>query len=133
MAYLATLLLPLLVLTTTTSATSLSHRSDPCFHLENITYTSQEIYSTPAHLAVAGGTISFNLTNSAVPYTAYCTAYGTQLTQFFFGNQVYECAAPTGPGVVNGSEGFGANFTFSTPDGAFNVNQTWGEEMRGKK
>lgn len=90
------------------------------FTLSNIEYTESMVYSTPAHLAVADGHITFNLSNTAVPYITYCEAYGYHLTQYFYGEFTYNCDSLTGV-----EAGAGSNFTFSRPDGVLNVNQTW--------
>lgn len=137
MLKLLTFLLPFLLLATS----STSHPTDACpqnkpphhnkcnkdpdFTLHDISYMSSMTYSTPAHLAVAQGYISFNLTNTAVPYKTHCSAFSSRITDFFFGDIVYHCDAPTGKGV---SEGASANFTFSKPDGVFDVNQTWSSD-----
>jgi hypothetical protein len=94
----------------------------PELALHNITYSSEIIYSTPAHLAVAYATIDFNLTNTAIPYTTYCTASSEREFNFFYGEIVYNCNTPAGVGVGPDAS---ANFTFNQPDGTFNVNQTW--------
>jgi hypothetical protein len=101
------------------------------FTLKDITYSSEIIYSTPAHLAVADATISFNLTNKVLPYTTHCTATSLRYPDFFYGEIVYQCATPTGAGVGPVAS---ANFTFSEPGGVFTVNQTWGGEayLHGK-
>jgi hypothetical protein len=97
---------------------------DPLFILQDIIYSSSAIYSTPAHLAVAQGHIEFNLTNTAVPYETHCKADGlSRIPEFFYGDVVYQCDAPTGEGVGSKAS---ANFTFAKADGTFNVNQTWG-------
>jgi hypothetical protein len=88
----------------------------PLFTLHNITYSSSIIYSTPAHLAVAEGIVSFNLSNSAIPYTTYCSGSSSQIYDFFYGNIAYKC---------DSSPGMSALFTFSKLDGTFAVNQTW--------
>lgn len=134
MLKLVTFLLPFLLLITS----STSHPTESCtpnnpkhhskcnthsvFTLKNITYSSSLTYSTPAHLAVSEGQISFNLTNSALSYTTHCTGYSSRLTDFFYGDIWYQCDAVTGKEVGTGAT---ANFTFSKPDGTFNVNQTW--------
>jgi hypothetical protein len=122
------LALLLSILLFTTSSTSYPFEGKPVFTLKDITYSSQIIYSTPAHLAVADGHIEFNLTNSAVPYTTHCSGSSEWLYDFFYGNIVYICDARTGEGVAKGAS---ANFTFSNPAGTFAVNQTWSEPSRG--
>ncbi|OCK99911.1 uncharacterized protein K441DRAFT_537182, partial [Cenococcum geophilum 1.58] len=113
------LLLPIFLFTT--SSTSYPFEGKPVFTLKDITYSSQIIYSTPTHLAVADGHIEFNLTNSAVPYTTHCSGSSQWLYNFFYGNIVYICNARTGEGMAKGAS---ANFTFSNPAGTFTVNQT---------
>lgn len=108
----------------TTSSTSYPFEGKLVFTLKDIIYSFQIIYSTPAHLAVAGGHIEFNLTNSAEPYTTHCSGLSDWLYNFFYGNVVYICDARTGVGVA---EGASANFTFSNPAGTFAVNKTWSE------
>jgi hypothetical protein len=93
---------------------------DASFTLHAISYSSSEIYSTPSHLAVHDATVSFNLTNSAVSYTARCTASSGQLTDYFYGNIVYTCEIPAEAGA-----GAGATFTFDRPSDVFGVNATW--------
>jgi hypothetical protein len=87
--------------------------------LEEISYSSALVYSTPAHLAVAYAKLAFNLTNTAVPYTTLCTASSSQEFDFFYGEVIYRCYTP---GVHPGAS---ASFTFNQPDGTFHVNQTW--------
>ncbi|KAF2196987.1 hypothetical protein GQ43DRAFT_356358, partial [Delitschia confertaspora ATCC 74209] len=89
------------------------------FTLSEITYHSNMIYSTPAHLAVYGGDISFNLTNSAVqPKTvSHCTARGMHLQDMFYGEIVYQCGDNT-------------NFTYARPLNTFVINQTWTDDSR---
>jgi len=119
-------LLPILPLVASVPAAHHPKHHDLIFTLHNITYSSEVIYSTPAHLAVADATIAFNLTNTAVPYTTHCTASSMREFNFFYGEIVYKCNPPTEAGI---SPGASANFTFSQPDGVFTVNQTWaGEE-----
>jgi hypothetical protein len=78
------------------------------------------IYSTPAHLAVAEGTVTFNLSNSAVSYVTHCAASSSRGFGFFFGDQTFNCDA-----VPNQPVADAAVFTFSEPDGTFKVNATW--------
>ena len=93
-------------------------RDGPYFLLTNISYYSDEIYSTPAHLATYGGNITFDLANTAAPYTAHCTARGVQLSDFFYGDIVYECEKSAEPSAA-------ANFIFARADNHFVINQTW--------
>jgi hypothetical protein len=94
----------------------------PIFTLHNITYSDDTIYSTPARLAVAGASIQFNLTNTAVNYITECGAYigDWAWPTFFWGNVVYDCKVPVGedPGQVR------TNFTYSS-SGNIQLNSTW--------
>jgi len=80
------------------------------------------IYSTPSHLAVTQANVTFGLKNTDVPYTTRCYGFGNRYNDFFYGDVTYTCDVPTGPGATPGDA---ATFTFSKPDGVFNVNQTW--------
>ncbi|ORY04564.1 hypothetical protein BCR34DRAFT_591181 [Clohesyomyces aquaticus] len=115
-------LLALLALTSTTTLAKPLARDEPVtFALTDINYSSNMVYSTPAHLATYGGTIQFNVTNNApaaVPYVTKCSAYGRHLQDMFYGEIVYTCEQPVG---AAGS----TTFTFSRPDNSFAVNQTW--------
>jgi hypothetical protein len=92
----------------------------PEFDLRFINYTSEKIYSTPAHLAVAYGALTFDLLNSVLPYNTHCTGTGVQLSDFFYGNTIYHCDDPNVP-----SNPSAANFTFERDTGVVTVNQTW--------
>ncbi|KAI1201172.1 hypothetical protein F5X97DRAFT_46392 [Nemania serpens] len=85
--------------------------------IENFTYHASYIFSTPAH-QIASGSVEFNLTNPAIPEKVTCTAYSTQLTDFFYGNFNYNCVAPTGSTTRT-------SFAFSRPSGQLDINQTW--------
>ncbi|KAH8649484.1 hypothetical protein BGZ60DRAFT_422446 [Tricladium varicosporioides] len=93
----------------------------PVFTLHNITYHSSVVYSTPAHLATKYGTVEFNLTNTAIPYTTHCIANSQQYPDFFYGDIIYTCDAPPATAGANAK----ATFTFSYPGQSFAVNQTW--------
>lgn len=88
--------------------------------LNQINYSSEMIYSTPAHLAVSDGTVSFDLINSELPYVVQCSQTSSQSPGFFYGNQEYTCPMPSGA-----SPGDAVSFTYNAADGTFNVNQTW--------
>ncbi len=102
----------------------------PIFTLHNITYSDETIYSTPAHLAVAGASIKFNLTNTAVSYTTECSAYVGDWAwpTFFWGNVVYNCKVPAG----YYAEQVSTNFTYSS-SGNIQLNSTWSCGEWGKK
>ncbi|KAF2661269.1 hypothetical protein K491DRAFT_753913 [Lophiostoma macrostomum CBS 122681] len=114
----------LATLATTTALPQPHHLTtrDTSLTLSDITYTSSEVYSTPAHLATYGGYISFNLSNPSISYITPCSARGVHLQDFFYGEITYTCDKPadTTAGVDAA-----ATFTFSRPDNTFTVNQTW--------
>lgn len=91
------------------------------FTLHNITFSANYIYSTPAHLATSSGTISFNLSNSAVPYTTSCTGTCHDYPGVYCtGWEVFQCTNPAGVAA-----GDGASFSF-IDSGNLNVTQNWG-------
>lgn len=86
--------------------------------LEAFNYHAAYTFSTPAH-QIASGTVDFNLTNPALDETVACTAYSTQLSDFFYGNFNYKCS-----GLPQGSTSE-TTFAFNRPTGQLDVNQTW--------
>ncbi|KAF2737691.1 hypothetical protein EJ04DRAFT_561375 [Polyplosphaeria fusca] len=109
-------LLPLLAPLVSSAPSSLT------LTLSDIYYHSSKVYSTPAHLATYGGDIAFNVTSSdsAVPGIARCSARGLHLNDFFYGELDYTCETVLSNVVTN--------FTFSTPNSMFTINQTWTED-----
>ncbi|KAI1822534.1 hypothetical protein F4861DRAFT_386968 [Xylaria intraflava] len=96
--------------------TSLSF-DDFSWTVEAFAFGASYLFTTPAH-QVSSGTVAFNLSNPALPETVSCQAYSTWLTDFFYGNVNYNCAAPDGSTTKT-------SFAFSRPSGELNVNQTW--------
>ncbi|KAF2186447.1 hypothetical protein K469DRAFT_706418 [Zopfia rhizophila CBS 207.26] len=114
-------LLPVLALIPSSLANPIAQKRDLTFTLQDINYYSSMVYSTPAHLATYGGRIQFNLTNPAVSYLTRCDAWGRHLQDMFYGESEYTCEAPVGETGVT-------NFTYSRPNNAFTVNQTWTQD-----
>ncbi|KAL0944865.1 uncharacterized protein CTRU02_202752 [Colletotrichum truncatum] len=85
--------------------------------LTDFDYHASYTFSTPAHQN-SWGYISFNVTNQALDYQVHCEAASNRLNDFFYGEQIYNCKAPDG-------ESTETSFTFSTPTGFVEVNQTW--------
>ncbi|KAI0165751.1 hypothetical protein GGR57DRAFT_497228 [Xylariaceae sp. FL1272] len=85
--------------------------------IDDFTYHAGYLFTTPAH-QVSSGSVAFNLTNTAVDETVSCTAYSTQLEDFFYGNFNYNCTASDESTTVT-------SFAFSRPTGQLNINQTW--------
>lgn len=100
----------------TPGCTSVSY-DEFSWDVEAFTYHASYTFSTPAH-QIASGSVDFNLSNPALGEKVRCTAYSTQLNDFFYGNFNYDCAAPEG----STSE---TTFAFSRPSGQLDVNQTW--------
>ncbi|KAI1277743.1 hypothetical protein F5Y07DRAFT_84602 [Xylaria sp. FL0933] len=90
---------------------------DFAWTIEAFTYHASYIFSTPAH-QISGGTVDFNLTNPAFPEKVSCSAYSTQLQDFFYGTFNYQCAVPEGSSTKT-------SFSYSRPSGELNINQTW--------
>ncbi|KFA61680.1 hypothetical protein S40285_03499 [Stachybotrys chlorohalonatus IBT 40285] len=84
--------------------------------IKDFDYRASYTFSTPSH-QIAGGYVNFTLENQAVDYQAICTASSNWLSQFFYGNIVYNCTVP--------QEADRASFTFNWPTGEVRVNQTW--------
>lgn len=94
---------------------------DPSFAwtVEDFTYSASYIFTTPAHQN-SYGTVAFNLTNPAVQETVSCSAYSSQLQDFFYGTQDFNCTNAPGANKTTPT-----TFTYSRPSGQLDVNQTW--------
>ena len=105
--------------------TGYGESQDKCMNvlltLCDITYQNHTIYSTPAHLADSGASVSFQLKNSVLPYTTNCYA-NNSLVYGSFSNELepFECDFPD-----DAPDGACATFTFDEPTGTFQVNQTF--------
>ncbi|KAK0385659.1 hypothetical protein NLU13_6836 [Sarocladium strictum] len=92
------------------------------WEVENFDYHASYIFTTPAHQN-SWGYVNFTLSNPALSYKPVCTAASSQLSDFFYGDLVYDCQVlpdgshPSGEGA--------ATFTFSRPTGQLSINQTW--------
>lgn len=98
---------------TSTSATSNS------WTVHDLTYHASYIFSTPSH-QIPSGRVNFTLSNPALDYNAYCEARSSRLTNFFYGDLVYDCTLPS-----SSEEGDMASFTYNKPKGLLTLNQTW--------
>ncbi|KAK4454527.1 hypothetical protein QBC34DRAFT_391941 [Podospora aff. communis PSN243] len=79
-------------------------------------YSSSVTYSTPSH-RIANGWVNFNLTNYALPLaTMSCSATSSQMSDFFYGNQWYQCAD---------SSGNDAEFQFDKSSKRLDLQQRW--------
>ncbi|KAJ0158124.1 hypothetical protein CTA2_12245 [Colletotrichum tanaceti] len=85
--------------------------------LTDFDYHASYIFSTPAHQN-SWGYISFNVSNPVLNYTVACDAVSSRLNDFFYGEQAYTCNPPAG-------ESAATNFTWSYPDRALTLNQSW--------
>ncbi|KAI6778276.1 uncharacterized protein J7T54_004183 [Emericellopsis cladophorae] len=101
-----------------TNATCLE-RSQQLQHwnIENFDYHASYIFTNPAHQN-SHGYVNFTLANPALDATATCTASSSQLSEFFYGNQVFHCDVPS-------SLGGPATFTYSRTTGDLQISQTW--------
>ena len=84
--------------------------------ISDLYFHSSRVYSTPAH-QVAGGSISFNITNPAAGITTSCSASSTQIYDYFYGDLWYHCQKTDG---VDDTE-----FTFNRTTGQINLTQRW--------
>ncbi|KAK6211169.1 hypothetical protein QIS74_10433 [Colletotrichum tabaci] len=122
-------LLPALLLFSTAFASPIARRQDDeptCgqksakmtgWTLTGFDYHASYIFSTPAHQN-SWGYVSFNVSNPALDYNVTCGAASNRLNDFFYGEQVYTCSPPDG-------ESAATSFTWSYPDRALALNQSW--------
>jgi hypothetical protein len=90
--------------------------SNPSWTVGGFRYSSSVTYSTPSH-RIANGFVNFNLTNNALPHaTMSCSATSSQMSDFFYGNQWYQCAD---------SSGNDAEFQFDRSSGRLDIQQKW--------
>ncbi|CAI0645041.1 hypothetical protein COL154_010466 [Colletotrichum chrysophilum] len=85
--------------------------------LTDFDFHASYIFTTPAHQN-SWGYVSFNVSNPVLDYTVSCSAASSRLNDFFYGEMVYDCKAPDGESATT-------SFTFSRPDGALALNQSW--------
>lgn len=85
--------------------------------LTDFDFHASYIFTTPAHQN-SWGYVSFNVSNPVLDYTVSCSAASSRLNDFFYGEMVYDCKAPEGESATT-------SFTFSRPDGALALNQSW--------
>ncbi|KAK7747882.1 hypothetical protein SLS53_001134 [Cytospora paraplurivora] len=87
--------------------------------VESFAFTASYIFTTPAHQN-SWGFANFNLSNPAVPdVLATCSAQSNQLSDFFYGNQVFHCTVDDKEGPAP------ATFTYNKASGELAINQTW--------
>lgn len=84
--------------------------------VKDFDFHSSYTFTTPAHQN-SYGYVNFTLENAAVNYKSICTGSSSQLSDFFYGTQIYKCDVP-----FQGDE---ATFTYSRPSGELRINQTW--------
>jgi hypothetical protein len=85
--------------------------------VDDFDFHASYTFSTPAHQN-SWGYVNFTLTNPALDYTPICSAASDQLSDFFYGNFVYNCELPSN--ITDK-----ATFTFSRPGDSLQINQTW--------
>ncbi|KAK3393367.1 hypothetical protein B0H63DRAFT_516561 [Podospora didyma] len=91
---------------------------------ENFYFHSSVILSIPEHEKVIDGWVSFNLTNSALPFSMSCYANSSGQEQAFFdGSQWLSCSTPD----QNTSEAkhTSGTFRFDRVMGRFDIAQRW--------
>ena len=81
-------------------------------------YHASYIFSNPAHQN-SWGYVTFNLTNTVVPYTAVCSAASSQLSDFFYGTVDYTCKLP-----AEAPAGAAVKFRFSRPSGQLDITES---------
>jgi len=89
----------------------------PEWTLTGFDYHASYTFTTPAHQN-SWGYISFNVSNPVLDYEVACSAASNQLSDFFYGDQVYNCSPPEGQSATT-------SFTWSYPERALTLNQSW--------
>ncbi|KAI9163886.1 hypothetical protein HJFPF1_05516 [Paramyrothecium foliicola] len=84
--------------------------------VENFDFHASYIFSTPSHQN-SWGYVNFTLANPVLDYKPVCTAASNWLSDFYYGNTIYNCDVPV--------EGDVASFTYDRAGGALRINQTW--------
>jgi hypothetical protein len=90
------------------------------WQVKDLDYHSFTYFTTPAH-ANSWGYISFNLSNPAVDLTVPCSMQSSRWTDFFYGDQWYDCLVPADQAPA---EIPALSFRFLTRT-RLDVNQTW--------
>ena len=100
-------------------AQSCSDRSQHLtWSVSDLFFSSSRIFTTPAHQN-PWGQVSFNLTNPATNSVTACSAYSSQLSDFFYGTVWYQCANNNDTSVS------ATYFRYDRPTGRLDLNQTW--------
>lgn len=86
--------------------------------VENFDFHASYLFSTPSHQN-SWGYVNFTLANAALDYKPVCTAASSWLSDFYYGNIIYQCEVP------ESVPGDAASFTFDRPTNNLKVNQTW--------
>ncbi|KAI5456634.1 hypothetical protein BGZ63DRAFT_395927 [Mariannaea sp. PMI_226] len=84
--------------------------------VHNFDFHASYIFTSPSHQN-SMGYVNFTLENPSLDRQHVCSSVSSQLSDFYYGTQVYECDTPV-PGDV-------ATYTFNRPTGELQVNQTW--------
>jgi hypothetical protein len=84
--------------------------------VQKFDFHSSYIFTTPAHQN-SHGYVNFTLSNPALDRPTICSASSSQLSEFFYGNQIFTC-----DDVPDGQR---ATFTYSRSTGDLQINQTW--------
>ncbi|KAI1112727.1 hypothetical protein F5Y14DRAFT_247585 [Nemania sp. NC0429] len=100
-----------------TSGCASASSGDFAWTINAFTYSSSDVYSTPAH-EVASGTVTFDLSNPALPEKVRCSASNSATGIYFDGGIKYACSAPVGSTTKT-------SFTYSEVGNELRVNQTW--------
>ncbi|EHK49163.1 uncharacterized protein TrAtP1_000236 [Trichoderma atroviride] len=103
--------------TTATGCTASSTKVSK-WTVDDFDFHASYTFSTPAHQN-SWGYVNFTLSNPALGYTPVCSAASDQLSDFFYGNFVYNCEVPASAAADK------ATFTFARPTNSLAINQTW--------
>ena len=85
--------------------------------VKELEYNASYTFTTPAHQN-SYGWVHFNLSNPSLDYEVACEGMSAQLSDFFYGTQIFSCPTPE-------KSGGAVTFTYNRPTGELAVNQSW--------
>lgn len=79
--------------------------------------------TAPSQVSKGAAWVDFNMSNPAVPYEMHCSAFSTQLDDFFYGDKLISCDGPNQD--ITQSSHTNASFSFSKASGTLWLYQNW--------
>ena len=79
--------------------------------------------TAPSQVSKGAAWVDFNVSNPAVPYEMHCSAFSTQLGDFFYGDELISCDGPSQDVTRSGHKN--ASFSFAKASGTLWLYQNW--------